>query len=272
VDESDQIMVAWQTADGGLLYTTWQANDTPPAVPDCVPVGGPGWQPQLIDAQAGQYLLAYDTALGDPSGEIAVFRYDGSDWSSPLAQASGHSPSLYQDEMGQAHVAWCGSDGLIHYQPLDSQGATEKIDFPKCDERPAFSEDGYGRLHLIWHSDEIANNHGVVSEGNFLYESVRLEEGWSEPALIVRPGETSSAVVVATDDKALLAAWADASSGIQQATQPHYTCEESTGSYLGDAILAVTASGLYRPADEQVPYCQARSGFFRSTVYQIWWI
>ncbi len=92
--------------------------------------------------------------------------------------------------------------------------------------------------------------------GNFLYESIRLDNGWSEPALIVRPDESGPPVVVIDDANDLQIAWNDASAGVQHATQPFYMCDESTGSYLGDAILAVATSGLYRPADEAVPFCQ----------------
>ena len=257
VDESDQIMVAWQSGDGDLLYNTWQASGAPTAAPDCVPVIGQGWQPQLVGAESGQFTLAYDTASEGQSGDVIVLQYQNSGWdSAPLLQEAGYAPVLYRDELGQAHAAWCGNDDLVRYQALDAQGAPEQIDFPSCSERPALSEDGYGRMHLIWRANEIVNNYNVASEGNFLYESVRLADEWSEPALIVRPGESAAPVVVTDETDALHAAWADASSGILHVVQPYYTCDDTTGSYLGDAILEVATSGKYRPAEEKIPFCQ----------------
>jgi phosphatidylserine/phosphatidylglycerophosphate/cardiolipin synthase-like enzyme len=202
--------------------------------------------------------LAYDTVPEGQSGEITVRQYQDSNWDSTiLLEDTGYAPVLYLDKKGEIHAAWCGDDDLIRYQSLSNAlSATEQIDFPKCSERPALSKDGYGRIHLLWRADEVANNQDVISKGNFLYESIRLDGGWSEPALIVQPGESGPPVVVTDDVNDLQIAWIDASAGIQHATQPFYTCDESTGSYLGDAILAVATSGLYRPADEAVPFCQ----------------
>ena len=72
----------------------------------------------------------------------------------------------------------------------------------------------------------------------------------------MRPGESASPVVVTDETDALQVAWVDATAGIQHATQPHYACDDTTGSYLGDAILTVATSGKYRPAEERIPFCQ----------------
>ena len=120
-------------------------------------------------------MLTYDTVPEGQVGDVAVLQYQDSGWdSTPLLLEAGYAPALYRDNLGQTHAAWCGEDDRIRFQTLDAQGVTEQIDFPSCSERPQMSEDGYGRIHLIWRADEVANNYGVISQGSFLYDSAVL--------------------------------------------------------------------------------------------------
>jgi hypothetical protein len=259
INNTGQVMTVWQTGDSSLLFATWQTpNTSSPTNTGCIPTAGLAQNPRLVSNSNGEFLLAFDSLQNEKSSEVSWLQYTEAGWSStPLMSDGGHDPELYDDKTGKVHTAWCGDDDHLHYVSLSTEQNTQEIvDFPKCEGRPAIAEDGYGRLHLIWQADEIKNNLGIVSNGDFLYESIRLDEGWSEPVIVAE--NDKFLFPVATVDKAdmLYLAWSSESAGIRYVEQPFYTCDESTGLYLADAVLSVLTSGEYRPEDAMVPFCQ----------------
>jgi len=259
VNNTGQVMTVWQTGDSSLLYATWQTADEPSHTnTGCIPAQGLGQNPRLVSNSDGEFLLAFDSSQNEKSGEVTWLQYTEAGWSStPLLSADGHAPELYDDKTGKVHTAWCGNDNHLHYVSLSAEITTqEAIDFPGCEGRPAITEDGYGRLHLIWQADEIKNNFGVISKGNFLYESIRLKDGWSEPVIVAENDKFSSPVATVDETDVLYLAWSSEFAGIRYIEQPFYACEETTGLYLADAVLSVLTSGEYRPEDALIPFCR----------------
>ncbi|HEY53268.1 MAG TPA: hypothetical protein G4N94_07395 [Caldilineae bacterium] len=257
IDGTDGVMVVWQVENGPMLFSTWPAETPPPASPACLPFDGS--RPQLTTAGDGAFALAYQASDG-----VALTRYESNGWlPAQILQEAGHDPTLFSDRAGVIHTAWCGDDGRVHYRRAGSD-ATEMIDAPGCSGRPALSEDSHARVHIAWRGDQVANNFGIIAPGSFLYDSVRRDDGWS-PAYIVAPTqELFSPAMILGPTNAMHMAWADGDRLVHQSSQPHYACPDSTGSTYGDAILGVLTSGVYRPADAFIPFCQ---NYYRGLLY-----
>lgn len=258
VNEDGQIMTVWQAGDGSLLFATWQGSDSPEhARTGCVP-SAKGQNPQLGSNSDGAFFLAFDTVSGEMDSEITLLQYEGNNWNTaPLLNTDGRSPVLYADSAGMIHTAWCGNDNSLYYLSLSvEQNVPKRIDFPGCENRPALTEDGYGRLHLFWQADEIKNNFGVASIGNFLYESILLDDGWTSPVVVAWNDNFSSPEAVIDEADRLHLAWSSEMVSIRYTEQPYYACDDTTGLYLADAILDVLKSGKYRPEDAIVPFCR----------------
>jgi len=259
IDEAGQIMVVWQTESGKLFSSVWNASDSPAkAETSCIPITAKAGHPQIIDVSQGNFLLAYDTDGDAQLGDVALLLYRNGRWDTKAdAKGVGQFPSLYKDTTGDIHIAWCGKADKLNYLSLSgNQNIPETIDFPRCVSQPVMSEDGYGHVHVIWQSDEIANNFDVVSQGNFLYESSRLSSGWRAPVVVTQVDETASPSLVTDKEGTLYLTWLDKSPGIRYMAQPVYQCDETTGSYLGDAILDVLNNAGYRAEGEIIPFCR----------------
>ncbi len=247
VDDADGVMVVWQIEDGTMLFTSWTGNASPPS-PDCLPFGGE--LPQLTAAGAGAFVLTYEQ--GD---DVALARYASGAWSAaPLWQEPGHDPTIFRDREGTIHAAWCKAEGDLRY--WNSQdNAFETIDAPACSTRPALSEDGYGRVHVIWHGSQVIDNFDQVKPGSFLYDGMRLTDGWGPAVIVARTQRPLIAAAATGGDAAMHLAWIDGDQLVWQSSQPHYTCPDSTGSPYGDAILHLLQTDPYRPPGAPVPFC-----------------
>ncbi len=252
IDKENTLLVVWQTENGPLMYAVWPA-DAPPAAPACLPFEGTS--PQLTAVDAGQFVLAFQS----DADEVVFALYRNNAWvQHPLWKQSGHDPVVFYGGGDRFHTAWCGNDNRIHYWASKSYNIAEpeKIEFPRCSGRPSLVQDGDGRLHILWYSDQIRDNFGKERKGRFLFDSIRTEDGWSEPFVAARTQAPTIPAVIPGPTKAMYLAWAGADLLVWQSAQPHYACPESTGSIYGDAILGVLTSGQYRPPDARIPFCR----------------
>ena len=82
VDDTDQVLVAWNTASEALV-AVFDGSDWSPAAPGL-------WSPQLVQGPEGSVYLSGRLEFGIESG-AAVWRWDEGDWVS-LAAPDTHSP------------------------------------------------------------------------------------------------------------------------------------------------------------------------------------
>ncbi|NOX61359.1 MAG: hypothetical protein GXP42_05360 [Chloroflexi bacterium] len=248
VDDASTTMVVWEGGNGVLLFASWSENNAPSPTPDCSPYSGA--RPRLVAVGGGDLILAYETDQG-----VAFARRRDGAWQAPFLAEPGANPALFRDMDGRIHAAWCGADARLRYRLLD-EDFTEIVEFPRCAGDIALGQDANGRMHLVWAADEIVNNFGVVKPGLFLYDSVRLETGWSPAYVIARLRQKATPHMVGGTESALFLFWSDPSGATLQSVQPHYVCPDSAGSIYGDAILDVLENGPFRPANATIPFCR----------------
>ena len=253
------LMVTWSAGDGVLPYTTWPVTEQAPKTPTgCVPTGnGLAHHPRVLADSEDNFVLAFDSASGD-GGEVYLTRYANGDWdSAPEPIGQGHTPEVFVDANNKTHVAWCGADDRLHYWTTGAQ--IEQIEFPGCLNRPGLAQDSDGSLHVIWYSNQVENPDGFVSSNELVYESVRGEGGWSEPAIVSLPHLPTQPAVTTGDDGTLYMAWGDASPGnsvIQYASQTQYDCTDAELSGISQTVFDVARQEKFRPASDIIPYCQ----------------
>lgn len=93
-----------------------------------------------------------------------------------------------------------------------------------------------------------------------IYESVRLAENWSEPAIVTRP-QGAVQPVLAGDAGVLHLAWTDEraqQSGIAAASQVQYECTGAPEGRLAQIAYNVARQTKFQPAGDPIPYCENR--------------
>jgi phosphatidylserine/phosphatidylglycerophosphate/cardiolipin synthase-like enzyme/MFS family permease len=245
IDNAGRIMTVWAT-DDALAYLSWRAGDPPPRQVDCLPIQG--GNPRLAPRGNDGFLLSWER-----EGSVYLTHFRDGGWYLPaLFQAPGRNATpLFDAERAEAHLAWCGEDRQPHH--FASASGEEKLAGPGCVGRVILRKDDGGRRHLLWESTQAVNPFGFVHSGHFLYDSIRQDDGWSQPALIhIATGPDPFDVT------------ADAMGGLQItgmeaggwfASRPRYDCPDTTGSPYGDAILNVLKNDPYRPAGAPIPFC-----------------
>ncbi len=245
IDDAGQIMTVWAT-DDTLAYLSWRAGAPPPRQVDCLPIQGEN--PRLAPRGNNGFLLSWERA-----GRVYLTHFRDGGWYLPaLFQAPGRNATpLFDAERAEAHLAWCGEDRQPHH--FASASGEEKLAGPGCVGRVILRKEDGGRRHLLWESPQAVNPFGFVHSGRFLYDSIRQDDGWSQPALVhIATGPDPFDVT------------ADAMGGLQItgmdaggwfASQPRYDCPDTTGSPYGDAILNVLKKDTYRPAGAPIPFC-----------------
>lgn len=264
VDTQDILMVAWD-AGGSIPYLTWLATESLPSTPAaCLP--GVPVQPEgpllvrLAGGDNGEFSLAFQA-----SGTAYSTTFSGGQWSiEPQPLGPGEAPEAYADPQNGFHFAWCGPGQTVQYQPRG--GPLETLAFPPCLSRPALVQDADGLMHLLWYSDQAQTMYGNTNSGQFLYESLRTAQGWSEPAIVERTRAQSQPVVAglsAGDISMLSINDLAGERTLAFATQPHYQCSPEDLSPLGKVVVQVAEDERWRSAGVPVPYCQNRFvGFF----------
>jgi phosphatidylserine/phosphatidylglycerophosphate/cardiolipin synthase-like enzyme len=154
---------------------------------------------------------------------------------------------------GVDYKAWCGSDGVLHYQA--GSAVEEEITSPKCSAAPGIAVDPEGQVHLVWYAQELADTNGVIRPASVLVESIRKSGKWSEAAIAAQIQEVAAPVLNFDAQGNLILVWKDSEGNQYSALQESYQCSLDQLAYLELAgIQAVFDAGL-RSADDELPHC-----------------
>ncbi len=271
IDSAGQLMTAWSAGSGQLLYNTWSAGDLPSqeasgCISSTASPDGSNPGSHLAGGAEGVFAIAYSTGGMEQSGDIFVQRFENGEWSSPTSSIGvGSTPDLMLDAEGHTHVAWCGENRIVNYQ-LD-EGSTESISSPGCPGPVELGLDSEGNPHLVWYSNEVENVNGLSSSGDYVYESIRTEDGWSDAALITQTGSTIQPAVASLPGGTLHLAWSDDrdSMAIHYAYQDPYQCDVNMLTDLGKVALTTMQNGGFHPPGYEVPFCHNQ---FIDFIYQ----
>jgi len=240
------ILVVWSTHSNKLSYSTWKAGETPPTAPSgCFTPEGHGTlsNPRLVGLSDKEFALAFE---------------DGSDIfvavsESQIYQESGHSPEVFVDAQGNLNLAWCGEAGQVRHRKGEAQATI--VPNSNCLTRPAMGQDADGILHLVWYSDQVKQDSGKTLMNNLIYESRLEENGWTEPVILGFSAQNAQPVVATGTDGILHLVWDGSPSQINHASYRAYSCSAENLNPQVQLALDITQSGVYRPADDVVPYC-----------------
>lgn len=157
------------------------------------------------------------------------------------------------------YKAWCTTQGVVQYQRDDE--TIEQIDFPSCINAPAMAFDIEGKPHLVWYTSEIKDTNGVTRSGNFLVESIRTSQSWSEAAIATQIGSPATPSLSVDDQSNLVLVWKEIDGRTYTALQEAYKCNEANLNPVEKAGLENILAGGYRPPGTKIPYC--RNEFLR---------
>jgi phosphatidylserine/phosphatidylglycerophosphate/cardiolipin synthase-like enzyme len=264
ISEDGVLTAAWN-AGGLLAYTSWVAGEPPPQQPQaCLqPLGEDSqanqWQPRLAALEQGRAAIVYSASDPQQSAPINLIylAQDGPATTRQIGQ--GGLAEVYADHNGELNLAWCSPDGTVSYQPPD--GPIETISFPPCRSRPGLYQDFLDRPHLVWYSDQVENNFADRLPGNMIYESIRIADGWSEPALIASTDQVTTLSTASASGGTAFIAWLgfqDSSPALLYARQDPYHCSSSILNASGLVVLDAIQSGGFHPAGYQPPFCGNR--------------
>ena len=251
INES-RILVVWSADSEQLPFITWNIDEMPPNPPyGCfIPdAQGPTANPRLVNQVDEEFTLAFEdgtnifVALAEPQkGEFTI-----------TYQEAGHSPEVLVDAQGDINVAWCGADGKIHHRKGEEQATL--VPKTNCLTRPAMGQDSDRMLHLIWYGDQVEQHTGKTIINNLIYESLFEENGWTDPAILGFSAQSAQLDVTTDKDGVLHLVWDGVSGQIDYARYRVYTCSPEDLNPQDRLALEISQSGVYRPADDIVPYC-----------------
>lgn len=248
INAADTIMVVWQT-EGAPAFSSWVAIQSPEtAVAGCVSGEASAYQPRVSGAPVG-FALTYTTSEA-AAADIRLLNYQGG-WQAAKTVGNGRQPEIFATEDGRLHLAWCEDAGITYW----SGEQREVVATFACLQRPGLVQDSNGLLHLLWHSDEVENNLGVLTQANVLLESVQRDGRWQAP-FIAANTSPQNAFSVSNDSKGtLFQTRLDESQAVLYTTQVQYSCSDEELSPITQVMYDVARSELYRPPGTIVPYC-----------------
>ena len=255
------VLVMWSSADNILYYSHWEVGGLPPISPSGCHAGPKlsggllnQFQPRLSGRVDGAYNAVLSVA--DSNDEtVYQMEYIGQEWTSPQSIGRGTASNVFSFPDGKTYFTWCDSDEKIRIKDAETD-LVDTIEFPQCSGRPTMSLAETGDVHLVWYSNEIRNNLNVVSKTSVIYESIKSERLWSEPAIVVQTDEPSMPIIAGKGSSDLNILWSDNSSQrLNSARQPYYSCSSDNLGDIGQEMLNVMESGSYRPQGEDIPFC-----------------
>ncbi|NJN53952.1 MAG: hypothetical protein HC804_03860 [Anaerolineae bacterium] len=250
LDAEDRIMAVWQEGSG-LAYAVWPANQSAAAgAASCVIAGGQPEQPQVTAVGDGRFQLIFAD-----NGRLFSSAFDGSGWKPPVEVAKGHSPAIVSTSNG-VYLAWCSPEGQVVVQT--PAAVQELIAFPGCHGRISLAQDDEGSLHAVWYATEAIKVTDVeATEQSLIYESVRHNGAWSEPAIVSRTGTAVTPQLTAVSDGILHMVWAD-NTAVTYTSQTEYDCTNPNLNHVEQAVYDALNQPQFKPADEQLPVCDNR--------------
>ena len=252
------ILVVWGSNSENLPYASWQLGSlsstisTGCALAENVQIAS---NPNLVSHPNGGFVLAFDNGT-----EVFVTVAEAATNSFRLVyQETGRMPELLVDHRDVTHAVWCGADGQIRYR---EEGTLTKI-IPEsyCLTRPTIGEAADGIIHVLWHANQVEQPSGRIADSNLIYQSRLKLDVWSAPIVVGLSTEMAQPSVVTGPDSLLHLAWDGATGSAGQiiyANYQPYECENVDLNAQVMLALEVAQSGVYRPAEDLVPFCQNR--------------
>jgi phosphatidylserine/phosphatidylglycerophosphate/cardiolipin synthase-like enzyme len=257
----NDLMVMWSNASGAMIYLTWKNGENPPSTPTGCFTGPQisidptdHLHPRVSGGPKTSFHAVFE--IGEAGSEtVYSMDYFGPDWSTPQSLASGITPDVFITRSDEIYYTWCDANERTQIKSLDSD-RVETIEFPSCKSRPVLAENENGELHLVWYSDQVKNNENVVSQASIIYESVRTDQGWSDPAIVVQTENFSGPAIAGRGGGDLTVLWSNNSeTKLFSAQQPIYQCTEDSLNNIGQVMLEVSRSGMFRPEGDPIPFC-----------------
>jgi len=246
------ILVVWSINSNKLSYSAWKVDEALPITPtSCFTLEGQGTliNPRVDGLSDGNFVLGFEDGTdtfvalaGAQKGEFTI-----------TYQESGYSPEVLVDAQGDINVAWCGVDGNIHFRRGDAQPTV--VPKSNCLTRPAMGQDADGILHMVWYDDQVTQHSGETMKSNLIFESQLGENGWTEPAIVGFSAQNAQPVVATGTDGVLHLVWDGLPGQIDYASHRVYSCSTENLNSQVQLALDIAQSGVYRPADDLVPYC-----------------
>ena len=259
ISDQDSLLVAWN-AGGQIAFRTWQTGEQPTSQPvGCIqPESGadPALQPRLTTGADGTFTLVYSSGEPGVAAPIGLTKIKDGEANESQEIGEGNIAEVFTDRDGHTHLAWCSTEGVVTY--LAPNGISGQIPFPPCQSRPGILQDNQGHIHLIWYSDQVHNNYGNQVPMKLVYESILLETGWSEPAIVARLSQQTWPAVTSMPDGKLFLAWGDildGSSALLYSGQDPYLCSPDGLADPAQAVLGVVENGQFHPDGYQAPFC-----------------
>ena len=261
VNPEGMLMTVWRDEAGGLQYSTLPQSTAGGNLDrGCVPLPG-DVRVRALALTSGpgtDFSLSFDEGT-EPEGQVWLTTFQNGRWDeNPQRLGTGHQPAIWVDDGQGAHVVWCGQGTGVN---VSRDGEIEVVTDLPCKGKPAIALDEEGRYHVLWYSDLVKDLYGGLAQDDVLYESIRLEDGWSTPAIVARPAQPAGYAMTAGPEGLLHLVWGvrgDSRPAIQHALQSQYGCDESLLSGAERTMYSVARDGGYRSQDGLIPFCRNR--------------
>jgi len=255
INDAD-ILIAWGVDSNQIPYATWPVGASPStATIGCFRIDAPGTitNPRLLANSDRGFILIFEdssdvfvTAVDPKNGTLSV-----------MSKLSGHSPNVLIDHLGQFHVAWCGTSGSVQYQ-TGLTGQPEEVPGSNCLTRPELAQDSDGVMHLLWYDDQAKQSLGKTVNIDLIYESWKDGNNWASPVIMGHSTQNAQPDIAVGTDGILHMVWnedVDDSNRMNYASYQSYSCTEENLNKQDRLALEIARSGVYRPVDDIVPYC-----------------
>ncbi len=258
-DNAGEVLVTWAGAEQVPHIRIDSQNGVAGAQVDCLaPAENLQEAGAITVASNGpdSFTVAMNVAGEGEETLIVEWNFQGGELAGQATMINGgESAELFVDAQSNLHAAWCSETGAVQY--LDPAGNVTETEFPRCIGRPSLAQDAEGKLHLIWYSDQVRRVTGDVVSGSFLYEQIKNEDGWTEPAIVARPPAADSVVLTSDRNGKLHMAWTTDSTIEYGSTAP-YLCDGLPQTPIARIVYETVRQEKFRPADDPVPYCHNR--------------
>ncbi len=256
IAEDGTLMAVWQAGEAAAGYATWEVTMGPEnRVTGCLTSDLASPRPRLAASNPGEFWLVLSGAQDSP-GNVSLVKFSQGKWDAPQVIGEGSSAEVFTNQNGDLHAAWCGVNNELYY--LSGSSPLGLVDKTFCQNRPSIFEDSIGRLHLVYATDQWQDNFGTARYGNALMETIRLSDGWSDPALVGPLSSGAQQETAGYPGSNVQLDWVDAQDGnlaLRNSIQPVYLCDVASLSGPMKIVLDVVQSGEFHPTDYKSPFC-----------------